>query len=52
MEQAHDFARDGGFRVLDAPASYENYSAGYYAMYLLDPDGLKVEIAHIPVPTS
>ena len=52
VEQVHDFARESGFRVLDAPASYDRYSAGYYAVYLLDPDGAKVEIAHIPVPTS
>ena len=52
VDRVHDFARRGGFRVLDPPASYDHYSAGYYAVYLLDPDGVKIEIAHIPVPTS
>lgn len=38
--------------VLDEPKEYPNYSDGYYALYFLDPDGVKIEIAHIPTPTS
>lgn len=37
--------------VLDAPADYtgrRGYSTGYYAAFFADPDGLKIEVAHIP----
>ena len=33
--------------VLDAPAEY-SYQPGYYAVYFLDPDGIKLEVVHIP----
>jgi len=29
--------------VVDAPADYPSYGEGYYAVYFLDPDGLKLE---------
>jgi glyoxylase I family protein len=37
-----------GAQVLDAPAEYE-YQHGYYAVYFTDPDGLKLEVVHIPL---
>ena len=40
-----------GATVLDPPADYSSqtgYSAGYYAVFSADPDGLKLEVAHIP----
>ena len=33
--------------VLDPPAEYD-YEPGYYAVYFVDPDGLKLELVHIP----
>lgn len=33
--------------ILDPPAEYE-YLPGYYAVYFLDPDGIKLELAHTP----
>jgi glyoxylase I family protein len=33
--------------VIDAPAEYD-YLPGYYAVYFLDPDGMKLEVAHTP----
>ena len=30
-------------RVVDPPADYPDYGKGYYAVYFLDPDGLKLE---------
>lgn len=36
-----------GFAILDAPAEYP-YSPGYYAVYFSDPDGMKLEYAHVP----
>jgi glyoxylase I family protein len=29
--------------ILDAPAEYPKYGPGYYAVFFLDPDGLKLE---------
>lgn len=40
-----------GATVLDPPADYsgqDGYCEGYYAAFFADPDGLKLEIAHIP----
>jgi catechol 2,3-dioxygenase-like lactoylglutathione lyase family enzyme len=33
--------------ILDPPAEYD-YLPGYYAVYFLDPDGIKLELAHTP----
>ncbi|ATA21578.1 MAG: VOC family protein [Gibbsiella quercinecans] len=30
--------------IVDAPAAYPSYGEGYYAVYFLDPDGLKLEV--------
>ena len=35
-------------RILDAPADYPQYGAGYYAVFFADPDGLKLEFVHWP----
>jgi len=32
-----------GADVVDPPAEYPEYGQGYYAVYFLDPDGLKLE---------
>lgn len=37
-----------GARVLDPPADYPQYGAGYYAMFFADPDGLKLEYVFKP----
>ncbi len=37
-----------GARILDAPADYPEYGAGYYALFFADPDGLKLEFVHWP----
>lgn len=37
-----------GVRVLDAPAEYPSYGAGYYAVFFADPDGIKLEYAFTP----
>lgn len=33
--------------ILDPPAQYD-YSPGYYAVFFADPDGLKLELVHMP----
>lgn len=36
-----------GVTVLDAPAEYPQYEPGYYAVFFLDPDGIKIEVVHV-----
>ncbi len=39
---------DRGARVLSAPREYPEYVPGYYAVFFTDPDGLKLELVHVP----
>ena len=36
-----------GARILDPPREYD-YVPGYYAVFFADPDGIKLEVVHIP----
>ena len=45
-ELAGEIERHGG-KVTDAPREYD-YMPGYYAVFFTDPDGLKLEVVHIP----
>ena len=35
-----------GAEIVDSPAAYPDYGEGYYAVFFLDPDGLKLEAMH------
>jgi len=37
-----------GARLLDPPRDYPEYVPGYYAVFFADPDGIKLELMHIP----
>ena len=37
-----------GATILDAPAEYPEYGAGYYAVFFADPDGVKLEYVFTP----
>ena len=37
-----------GVKILEAPRPFLEYSAGYYAVFFEDPDGIKLELAHTP----
>lgn len=50
VDRLHDLLRQIGATVLDAPAEYPQYGAGYYAVFFADPDGLKLELVHWPRP--
>lgn len=43
---ARELADTGG-RILDPPREYA-YTPGYYAVFFTDPDGIKLELVHIP----
>jgi catechol 2,3-dioxygenase-like lactoylglutathione lyase family enzyme len=45
-ELAAEIERQGG-RVTDPPREYD-YVPGYYAVFFTDPDGLKLEVVHLP----
>jgi glyoxylase I family protein len=47
VHRVHEILVGLGAEILDAPAEYD-YDPGYYAVFFLDPDGLKLEVVHIP----
>ena len=51
VDRVHQAMVAAGATVLDAPADYtgqRGYSPGYYAAFYADPDGIVLEVAHIP----
>jgi glyoxylase I family protein len=46
VDRAYALMKEKGATILDAPAEYPRYGAGYYAVFIADPDGLKVEVVH------
>ena len=44
---ARDVPSFGG-TILDPPREYPEYVPGYYAVFFADPDGIKLEVVHIP----
>ena len=38
---------DIGAKIVDPPQEYD-YVPGYYAVFFRDPDGIRIEYAHIP----
>ena len=34
--------------LYDSPREYPEYLPGYYALFFADPDGIKLELVHIP----
>jgi catechol 2,3-dioxygenase-like lactoylglutathione lyase family enzyme len=43
---AKEIEAQGG-RILDPPREYD-YVPGYYAVFFADPDGIKLEVVHMP----
>lgn len=48
VEDLHQLLLQLGETVLDPPAEYNQYAPGYYALYFADPDGIKLELVHMP----
>lgn len=46
VDQLYDFLTAQEIEIVDPPADYPDYGEGYYAVYFLDPDGLKLEAMH------
>jgi len=52
LDAVHASMLAAGAEVLDAPADYTEktgYTEGYYAAFYADPDGVKLEVAYIPL---
>jgi len=47
VDNAAAWAREHGVQIESDPREYD-YTPGYYAVFLHDPDGLKLEIVHRP----
>lgn len=43
----HELLKKNGVQVLDPPTDYD-FEPGYYAVFFLDPDGMKLELVHVP----
>ena len=52
VDRLHELLMAIGATVLDPPADYPQYREGYYALFFVDPDGLKLEFVHTPAPSS
>jgi glyoxylase I family protein len=50
IDRLHVLLLGIGASVLDPPADYPAYGAGYYAVFFTDPDGLKLEFVYWPKP--
>ena len=47
VDERADWLRDSGAELESEPQDY-TYSPGYYAVFFFDPDGMKLEIVHVP----
>jgi catechol 2,3-dioxygenase-like lactoylglutathione lyase family enzyme len=47
VDERLGWAKEAGLEIEDAPREYD-YRPGYYAGFFYDPDGLKLEIVHVP----
>jgi glyoxylase I family protein len=50
VDRFYQFLLGLGATILDPPAHYPEYGAGYYAVFFADPDGLKLEFIFWPRP--
>ncbi len=46
VDELHAFLLERKVAIVDSPAAYPSYGEGYYAVFFLDPDGLKLEAMH------
>jgi glyoxylase I family protein len=51
VDERAQWLRDRGAEIESEPCEYD-YIPGYYAVFFYDPDGLKLEILHVPERSS
>jgi catechol 2,3-dioxygenase-like lactoylglutathione lyase family enzyme len=47
VDERARWARERGAEIISGPQEYE-YTPGYYAVFIADPDGIKLELVHRP----
>ena len=47
VDERAEWLRAQGLEIESGPEEYD-YSPGYYAVFFYDPDGIKLEIVHVP----
>jgi glyoxylase I family protein len=47
VDERHEWLVAGGTSIESPPGEY-SYMPGYYAFFFYDPDGIKLEIVHVP----
>ena len=47
VDERADWLRSRGVKIESGPEEY-SYAPGYYAVFFYDPDGIKLEIVHVP----
>lgn len=47
VDELHQVVQRLGVEIVDPPQEYD-YVPGYYAVFFRDPDGIRLEYAHIP----
>ena len=47
VDERHRWLRESGASIESEPREYD-YIPGYYAVFFFDPDGIKLEIVHVP----
>jgi catechol 2,3-dioxygenase-like lactoylglutathione lyase family enzyme len=47
VDERHEWLVEQGVTVKTPPREY-GYVPGYYAVFFRDPDGIKLEIVHVP----
>ena len=48
VDRAHSAAGSAGGTIVHAPSEYPHYAAGYYATFVEDPDGSRIEVLTVP----
>ena len=51
VDERHAWLRERATEIESEPREY-GYAPGYYAVFFYDPDGMKLEIVHVPDPES
>jgi glyoxylase I family protein len=51
VDERAEWLRGRGAEIESGPEEYD-YLPGYYAVFFYDPDGLKLELVHVPEPDS
>ncbi|MGH3058195.1 MAG: VOC family protein [Gaiellaceae bacterium] len=48
VDERAEWLRARGAEIESGPAEYPQYRDGYYAVFFYDPDGIKLELLHVP----